>query len=246
MKALTPQSTIQRLEQLIAKYHVGDVVSVDGIRTYIYNSRGKPMEAVNKYHKKFLRYFPHKTQSLDEMNEILHALSDAWNCFPHRALGGKSPQEKAAEAMRGVPPQNQENSADEKSMPDMIVGGHRMRWDDYWAMIKEMEKQQEPFKKWIEEECLPQYQKYLQQTYKGSATDRHYAIADYFFLRALKLGFVDLEQIHPRYVQIDYPRWFQTHVLDMEVKPAAIRESLGLFFNFLELMFQVGKKEYGF
>src|SRR3989338_8353153 len=204
------------------------------------------MEAVNKYHKKFLAFFRGNAKSLDEMNEALHALSDAWNYFPHRALDGKSPSEKVAEAMHDLPPQDKSKNTNVGAMPDMIVGGQRMCWDDNWAMIKEMEKQQEPFKKWVEKECLPQYQKYLEQTYKNRVADVDHDIADYFFMRALKLGFVTLEQIHPRYVQVDYPRWFQTHVLDMEAKPAAIRKSLGRLFDFLESVFQVEKKKYGF
>jgi hypothetical protein len=29
----------------------------------------------------------------DELSNILDILTDAWNCFPHKSLGGKSPEE---------------------------------------------------------------------------------------------------------------------------------------------------------
>jgi len=33
------------------------------------------------------------TGKMDEMSNILDIVTDAWNCFPHKALGGKSPNE---------------------------------------------------------------------------------------------------------------------------------------------------------
>ena len=33
------------------------------------------------------------TGKMDELNNILDVVTDAWNYFPHKALGGKSPKE---------------------------------------------------------------------------------------------------------------------------------------------------------
>ena len=52
-----------------------------------------------------------------------------------------------------------------EQMPDVHVGGHIIKWNDYWAMLKEMEKQQVPFKKWIKDEFTPAYEKNLRKNF---------------------------------------------------------------------------------
>ncbi len=129
------------------------VVDVKKIRKMIWNATGDTaMDAVNKYHKKCYGFFP-EPKSIDEANDILQIFADAWNCFPHKELGGKSPDQKVGEALKNMPKQK----TDSQKMPKMIVGGVEMEWDDYWAMIREMEKVQVPFKKWIDDEFLPKY-----------------------------------------------------------------------------------------
>ena len=95
----------------------------------------------------------------------------------------------------------------------MIVGGQEMDWDDYWAMIKEMEKAQIPFKNWIEKDLLPKYQIFLSQKYQKYTLNKHLEVADHFFHRVLHVGFITLEEIRKDFIQKEFPRWWQTHVL---------------------------------
>lgn len=235
----------ENLRKIFIKYGVEGKITVEDVKSYIYNSRGKAMSAVNRYNKHFFDYFieAQKNLSADQLNEILQVFVEAWNNFSHKSLGGKSP-EKMAEEIYGGPVEPPDLKS--RQMPKVRVGNREMSWEDYEKMLKEMEKVQKPFKKWINKEALPRYKKYLFQTYKGSAADKHLEIAGFFFDRALHLGFVNMEAIHSLYVQKDFPIWFQTHVLGMNVKPDEIRVSLGMLFNFLELSYKIDKNRYGF
>ncbi len=241
----SPNTIAKCLEKLFAKHGVSDALTVDMVKKHIYNSRAGAMEASHKYHKKFLGYFKEAMKSDHLANEILQVFTDAWNYFPHKTLGGKSPNEVYREMGKDAHAGGNRTEKPENK-PDIIVGGRTMKWDDYWEMIKQMEKDQEPFKKWIDEEALPQYRKYLEQLKGLKLVDTNFGVAEIFFERALTLGFVALEQIHPMYVQQDYPKWFQTHVLFMNVPSARIRKSLALLFDFLEFVYEIDKKKYGF
>lgn len=103
-----------------------------------------------------------------------------------------------AEALIKHPPTEQES---DDAMPTVTVGGHEMLWDDYWQMIREMEKRQIPFKKWIKKEVLPKYKKYLQSTTNKNDRGPWYEVANIFFDRVLHVGFLSLGHIRKDFIQ---------------------------------------------
>jgi len=64
--------------------------TLEDIEEVIYNEKGD-----NEF-SKIISIFD-KGQNLDELNEILQLLNDAWNYFPHKNLGGLCPMEKILE-----------------------------------------------------------------------------------------------------------------------------------------------------
>lgn len=200
------------------------------------------MEAVNRYQKQCLQLFP-EPNDVDEMNNILQVFIDAWNYFPHKELGGKAPNDLVQEAMKKEP----QPEVKSRKMPKVVVGGREMEWDEYERMLKEMERMQKPFKKWIKRDVLPKYEKYLEQTLKNKrAREEHYNVADIFFDRVLHVGFVNFEEIRPNFIQKKFPRWWPTHVMYSDLEPEEVRDSLKKFFAFIELIYRVAMSKYGF
>ena len=126
----------------------------------------------------------------------------------------------------------------------MIVGGQEMDWDDYWAMIKEMEKAQIPFKNWIEKDLLPKYQIFLSQKYQKYTLNKHLEVADHFFHRVLHVGFITLEEIRKDFIQKEFPRWWQTHVLTDSLSEKEIISSLKMLFEFIELVYGINQDKF--
>lgn len=236
------QQVEQSLNALFEKYHIQDKITVEKIKEWIWNASGQSMEAVNQYHKKCFRLFP-EPKDIDEMNDTMQVFTDAWNYFPHKELGGKAPNDLMKEAMKNAP----KDDTDVHSMPKVIVGNREMEWDEYENMLKEMGREQKPFKKWINKDALPKYQKFLEQTVKNKKTcEELYNVADMFFQRVLHVGFLSLEQIRPAFVQKEFPHWWPTHVMYSNLEPDQVQESLKKFFEFIELVYAINMSRYGF
>ncbi|MBI5152417.1 hypothetical protein HZA39_02690 [Candidatus Peregrinibacteria bacterium] len=230
------------LSSLIKKYRIQEKITVDEIKKWIWNASGHAMEAVNQYHKKCFQLFP-EPKDIDEMNDIMQVFTDAWNFFPHKELAGKAPNDLFQEAIKKSP----KSQAKSRKMPKIIVGGREMEWDEYERMLREMEKAQKPFKKWIESDALPKYKKYLEQMVENKrAREEHYNVADIFFERALHIGFVTFEEIRPDFIQQEFPHWWPTHVMYSNLEPYQVRESLKKFFTFAELVYGINMNRYGF
>jgi hypothetical protein len=110
--------------------------------------------------------------------------------------------------------------------PTMIVGGHAMSWKDYVAMIREMEKQQMPFKFWIERTFTPAYHRHLGKEYKERTADFHANVAEVFFDRVLHVGFLRYEQIRPAFAYEEFPKWWRSHVIGMGGTTAQVKASV--------------------
>ncbi|KKQ71635.1 MAG: hypothetical protein UT33_C0008G0053 [Candidatus Peregrinibacteria bacterium GW2011_GWC2_39_14] len=239
MDKKTPKQVEKDLKSLFEKYNVQEKVSVDDIKNWIWNATGSAMTASNKYNKKCLNLFS-PIDDIDELNDVMQVFVDAWNFFPHKALKGKSPHEAYLEIYGERAGEQPRDMKDRAERPKVMVGGHEMELDEFHAMIKEMEKAQKPFKEWIEKDALPKYQKYLEQIVKTEkACEEHYSVADLFFQRALHLGFIDLKSIRQDFIQKEFPHWWPTHVMYSNLKPAGVKKSLSLFFEFIELVYGV-------
>lgn len=234
----TPKLVEKDLKALFKKYGIQNKITIEQIKKWIWNATGPAMEASNKYHKKCLQLFP-EPEDIDKMNDVLQVFVAAWNYFPHKELGGKSPNDIMQEEMKKMPKENREN----KGMPKVRVGGREMEWDDFQEMLKKMEKAQKPFKKWIDKDVMPKYKKYLKQMVKSARSrESHYDVADIFFQRVLHVGFVEFEQIRPTFIQEEFPHWWPTHVMYSNLKPSQVRKSLGKLFTFIELVYGVRMK----
>ena len=238
----TVKQVKDNLNSLIKKYHIQGKITVDEIKKWIWDAKGGVMEAVNKYHKKCFQLFQ-EPKDIDEMNTIMQIFTDAWNFFPHKELGGRAPNDLFKEGIKKLP-KSQTKSC---KMPKIIIGGIEMEFDEYERMLREMERAQKPFKKWVKNEVLPKYRKYLEQMVKDKRTlEEHYDVADIFFERALRLGFVTFEGIRPDFIQKEFPHWWPTHVMCSNLEPNQVQESLKKFFTFAELVYGINMNRYGF
>ncbi|MDD5055358.1 MAG: hypothetical protein PHZ00_03765 [Candidatus Peribacteraceae bacterium] len=229
--SLDPSAVEEKLRTLIARYRAKNI-TVEEVKRRIYESDGNPMEASNRFQKWWYNTFPkRKTHAADmeEMNELLQAFADAWNVFPHRSLDGKSPQEK----MQEYASESKGGRSDAET--EVICGGSRMTMDEYETMLKEMEKVQKPFRKWVKEEALPAYRKFLEHKFRSKKTiAKHHEVADIFLERVLHVGFVDYEQIRPAFVVWEFPEWWQTHFLESSLTEDQVWSSLCDFLWFTE------------
>lgn len=248
--AKSEQTVAKALEQFLRRYKLSEKLTTQQVRQWVWESdgSGSVSEIFHAYQSKWHRYFA-RIQNPEKLDEILQIFNDAWNYFPHRALDGKSPMQMAEQKqkknmVKKHPGSRQKSTA--QAMPEIIVGGHSMQWSDYWAMIAEMEHRQEPFKQWTDKEVLPKYKRFLSSSFAPRAVERHYYVAEMFFDRARHIGFLTLEEIRPDFIQVEFPHWWQTHVLFGTWSEQAVRFSLGKLFSFLELVYDVDEKKFGF
>jgi hypothetical protein len=193
------------------------------------------MKEINLFNKWWFQCF----RKVDEktFEELMNAFQDAWNSFPHSSLEGKSPQQVMQEEEKKHPTAAKNRHEDD--MPTVTVGGTTRSWDDHWKMIKEMEKLQKPFKRWIEEQALPEYLRFLKTKYKTKKSiEKHHEVAEHFCKRALHVGFLDFEQIRPAFAVWEFPDWWPSHILYSNLTEDQVWSSLCDFLWFTEIVLQ--------
>lgn len=238
---LSPRSVERHVTELIERFGLQEKMSLKEVKQRIYESDGDDsMQANNLYTKWWLQMLPRgawEKLSTKEMNAILQTMADAWNVFPHRALDGKSPQEKMIELYG----ENafSKNVKEEKVMPRVTVGGQEVSWEEHQAMLKRMEKAQKPFRKWVEKTAMPAFEEYLAHRYKSGRTREKYrSVADVFLQRVLYVGFRDYEEIRPEFVVWEFPEWWPSHVFDSNLDPDQVWSALCEFLWFAEFALQ--------
>lgn len=232
----------EKLKYIIQAHKLEDRITVDMVKSWIWHDdKDSARDAINAYQKKYLIFFA-RVRSIDKLNEVMQAFTDAWNCFPHKSLGGISPEQVVERELKKHP----EFKKDHEHKPKIIVGGHEMNWDDYWKMLKEMERRQIPFKDWAEKDLLQKYEKYLKDSFGKKTVDKHMQVADIFFQRAMRIGFVEFDQIRPDFIQKEFPKWWQTHVLMSGLSEKEVLSSLRKLFEFIEVIYNRDIKKFGF
>lgn len=81
----------QKLEKLLAKANAPQKITVDDIKSLIYHAQDHN-ELI-----KLLQLLSSEQPTLEQLNENMQILQEAWNTLPHKALGGVSPQQKSIE-----------------------------------------------------------------------------------------------------------------------------------------------------
>lgn len=237
----TNQTQAEReLKRILEKYGC-DGDDAARIKKWIYESDDfdSAMAALNAVIKRFFDLFPTNLPS-EAMPEITKVFNEAWNAFPHRALKGKSPNQAVAEANDAQSPTKNEPPA------KIICGGQEMTAEEYEDLLKEIEKVQKPFKRWIYRSVLPSYKKFLHGTLGASTAAAHFEVADIFFERALLLGFPDFLSIRSRFIQREFPRWWTTHVLMDRKTPKYVLFSLKKLFRFIAETYDIDIRRFGF
>ncbi len=90
--AKTTEEVEQNLATMLTQYGLAEQVTVQEIKEWVWNESGDPMQANKAYTEKWIKFFD---LNLDDryFKTILDAFTDAWNYFPHKSLGGKSPRQ---------------------------------------------------------------------------------------------------------------------------------------------------------
>lgn len=240
-KKLTKKDVEERLQKIITQYKLSGVLSVAKVKGWIFNNYGdSASEASNNFQKKFFNCFKDIKDIADirteKFDEVLRVSTDAWNVFPHRSLGGKSPQQMVSAEMKK---ESSPEKLSDSRMPKVIVGGREMSYDDYTAMLKEIGIRQKPFKRQVEKEILPYYKEFLSQEEKLSKkeAEEHLRVVEIFFERVFWVGFLSFETIRPEFVTYEFPRWWQNHVLFDDRDENEILSSLKMFLRFMKTKF---------
>ncbi len=76
-----------KIEGLIKELNLESEISLEDIKEIILNEKDG-----NKEFNYLVSVFVSKILDIKRANEVAQIVSDAWNTFPHKSLGGLSPQ----------------------------------------------------------------------------------------------------------------------------------------------------------
>ncbi len=219
------QEIVEMLEETESNFELADVLDA------IYE------EEENDDMTKIIAMFDNGDMS--QLSNVLELVTDAWNYFPHKALGGISPSEKSLEYAEKHPTKTKSKKGVD-TMPRVCVGNREMSWDEHQAMLKEMARAQEPFKKWISG-VLADYRSFLkQERLSAKMVDKHYFIAETFFDRVLWLGWVNFGSIRKEFTSDEFPKWWKTHVVASGIDDSKeVKNSVRKLVDFIEAKYVV-------
>lgn len=178
----------------------------------------------------------------EEMGTILEVINDAWNYFPHKALGGKSPQEKMLEQFGNDEKKftgeisNVKKQA-EKQLSDELEKEKKLL-EDHFEYAK---KHTDEYLNWCFKEVLPNYEKHLKKSkLKKEKIEEALGVADIFLHRCGELGFFDFRRIHPGFFE-DFPNSIEIEDTKNKTKLSknTVKENLNNFLSFLEIYYGI-------
>lgn len=206
------------------EYHSIKKASSQDIIDIVYNAEGDVSEASGKYQKDCA-----KILGAERFFEIFEVLTDIWNHAPHKSMSGKSPYQIFNETYNA----EAESQDDEEQEATVICGDKHMTLKEHEEMIRQMTEVQKPFQKWIDEKFLPEYKEFLSTKFKKRGIEKHHEIARIFFERVLYVGFIRFEEMRLEFVFGEFPHWWQTHIIGMDIPENQIATSLEKALNFI-------------
>lgn len=78
----------KKIDELISELNLEDEITLDCVKEIILNEKEG-----NKEFNYLISMFVSKIPDINRANEIAQIISEAWNTFPHKSLGGLSPQD---------------------------------------------------------------------------------------------------------------------------------------------------------
>ena len=228
-KQKTLQSVEKNLLSIIKKYKLAPKVSIDRVKEWVLNEAGEtnPAKGFEKYTGTWTKFIP-KIESLEEMDTVFSAFVDAWNYFPHKKLGNKSPVEAKQKTISAhVLPKESMEGLNIQSINNDNESLAR-------EMFNEIFRKQDPFVDWLYEDVLPEYEKHLESKIQTARIRKQrMAIAEIFFDRVLRAGIVDYEDIPEKFINHVFPKFWEQKVYPEPLSAQRVQGVLGDMVDFI-------------
>ena len=218
-KKLEVEEVTERLERIIKKLYLEEKISVAWLKDFTYHFDLPTNQINEKYFGRLLNLLP-KNISDEDFDEVLGAFNDAWNAFPQKIIGGKSPQDKWSE---------EEREADEKKVGDQPLNAEEQLWKDHFDRAK---MGLDAYLDWAFKEVLVKYDSYAKNLKLEKPNDA-IGVAGIFLEICGQMGFFEFCRLHPDFFK-DFPQLFQSSVQGPKISLEGIRQHLDTFLFFLE------------
>ncbi len=218
-KKLEIKEVTERLGRIFKKLDLEEKISVTWLKDFTYNFDLPTNQISEKYFGRILNLLP-KNISEEDMDEALRAFNDAWNAFPQKIIGGKSPQDKWFEA---------EMEADEKVAGRLPLNQEEQLAKDHFDRA---ELGLDSYLDWAFKEVLVKYDSYVKNLKLDKPNDA-VGVAGVFLEICGQMGFFEFGRIHPEFVK-DFPDLFKASVQGPKISQPDIRKYLDTFLFFLE------------
>jgi len=227
-KKLNVQDVEKRIERIIVKLKINDRISLPWLKNFIYNFDLPDKEVSRAYFSRIFKLIP-KNVSEEDMTEAVSAFNDAWNCFPQKIMGDKSPQDKYFdEALK------EEREIEDKIKGRIPLTEEEQLWKDHFDRAR---KELDPYMNWAFKEVMPKYDKYVRGQ-KHKKVNDVIGVAGIFLEICGQMGFFEFSRIHPEFIK-DFPDMFLGSIDGPKIPRKKVKEYLDDFLFFLETYYPV-------
>lgn len=221
----------RKFDELSKSLKLDKKISSDWIVNLVHEAGERWGEKAHLHFQKEISKKLSRLKKEEDVFSIIELAFQCWNYFPHKDMGNKTPFELAHELAEKQPPFPAKNK---KTLPTVVVGDQKMSFQEYQAMLEEMERVQVPFRAWLKGEVLPKYKLYLETNFKKKTIEKHYSIADILCDRLFQVGFISPEHVRPDFLYVDFPIWWQTHVMFGNYNETTVENSVIDFMNYID------------
>jgi len=222
-KKLDPKKVEIRLDKLINKLQISNKISVQWIKDFIYNFDLPTNQISEKYFGRLTDLLPRDIKDKD-FEEALQIFNEAWNCFPQKITGGKSPQDKFFE-------ESKNNKEENRNISKTLTPQEKMIQNHFDYATEHLDE----YMDWAFKEVLPKYDSYL----KNNKIDRRkerVGVADVFLETCGRLGFFEISNLPPKFLT-DFPDMFFEVVKGPKISKKNIALYLNDFLSFVSIYY---------